>query len=341
MPGTQLAPKLQTTSGARCRGTSLKLPAPAETLGFRMADRTVVVAASVAVAGAIAYYLYTQKRSSAKVTFSEDSLSDASTRRQKMQVETPKSLREPSTFAAAEPQTAVTANLADVRARVAAAGTPSSTLVAVSKTKPVELLREAYDAGQRDFGENYVQEVVDKAPQLPSDIRWHFIGHLQTNKVKELLKVPNLFAVHTVDTLKLAQELQKRAAALRPAETKLRIFVQVNTSGEESKSGCPPADSAALSVAVRDGCPALSLVGLMCIGKYSASEGGSDVDFECLGRCRAAAATALGLATPDALAMSMGMSHDFEAALAAGATHVRVGSTIFGARAPKPGGLRM
>ena len=118
-------------------------------------------------------------------------------------------------------------------------------------------------------------------------------------------------------------------------EQPLRVFVQVNTSGEESKSGCAPADCPALCRAVRDSCPALTLIGLMCIGKYSASEGGSDVDFACLGQCRVASATALGLGAPSELAMSMGMSHDFEAALAAGATHVRVGSTIFGARAPK------
>jgi len=229
----------------------------------------------------------------------------------------------------------VAANLENVRARMKAVRSPSSTtLVAVSKTKPVELLRQAYDAGQRDFGENYVQEVIDKAPQLPIDIRWHFIGHLQSNKVKDLLKVPNLYAVHTVDSQKLAQELHKRALSLRPAGDKLHVFVQVNTSGEGSKSGCAPADCAALCLMVRDGCSVLSLKGLMCIGKYSASEGGSDADFACLSDCRTAAASALGLA-PHELAMSMGMSHDFEVALAAGATHVRVGSTIFGTRTPK------
>jgi pyridoxal phosphate enzyme (YggS family) len=155
-------------------------------------------------------------------------------------------------------------------------------------------------------------------------------------EVKDLLKVPNLYAVHTVDTLKLAQELQKRAAALRPPEQRLRVFVQVNTSGEESKSGCAPADCPALCRAVRSSCAALDLIGLMCIGKYSAEEGGSDVDFACLRQCRVAVAGALGLGIPEELAMSMGMSHDFEDALTAGASHVRVGSTIFGARAPKP-----
>ena len=112
-------------------------------------------------------------------------------------------------------------NLESVRARIAAAATAAGrpsppSLVAVSKTKPVELLRIAYDRGQRDFGENYVQEVVAKAPQMPADVRWHFIGHLQSNKAKDLVAAaPNLFCVHTVDSLKLAQELQKRASKAR------------------------------------------------------------------------------------------------------------------------------
>jgi uncharacterized pyridoxal phosphate-containing UPF0001 family protein len=109
----------------------------------------------------------------------------------------------------------------------------------------------------------------------------------------------------------------------------------VNTSGEESKSGCAPDAAAALCKEVADACPALRIRGLMCIGKYTAAEGGADDDFAALAACRQRAAEALGL-PPDALALSMGMSHDFETALRAGATHVRVGSTIFGARAKKP-----
>lgn len=233
---------------------------------------------------------------------------------------------------------AVVAALESVRAKVAghaarrSAAEPPPTLVAVSKTKPAELIAAAYGAGQRDFGENYVQEVVAKAPALPDDVRWHFIGHLQSNKVKELLSVPNLACVHTVDSLKLANELQKRAVQLRKPDAPLTVFVQVNTSGEESKSGCAPDEAAALCLAVRDGCAALRLAGLMCIGKYSSAEGGAEDDFACLVRCRAEAAAALGVEV-GSLALSMGMSHDYETALAAGATHVRVGSTIFGARA--------
>jgi len=221
--------------------------------------------------------------------------------------------------------------LAAVRGRVPA----DRTLVAVSKLKPAELMVCAYEAGQRDFGENYVQELVDKGPRLPADARLHFIGHLQTNKVKLLLSEPRLCCVHTVDSLKLAAELQKRAAALRPGQAPLAVMAQVNTSGEASKGGCAPAECVALCEGIRASCPALRLTGLMCIGKYSAAEGGSAADFETLRRCRSEAAAALG-EEEGALHLSMGMSHDFEEAIAAGATHVRVGSTIFGARPPKP-----
>lgn len=229
----------------------------------------------------------------------------------------------------------VAANLASVAARIAAKRPdgPPATLVAVSKTKPVELLQGAYSAGQRDFGENYVHEVTAKGPVMPEDVRWHFIGHLQTNKVKELVQTPNLYCVHTVDSLKLAAELQKRCAALRP-DRPLAVLVQVNTSQEESKSGCAPEECADLCVSLRDSCPNLLLSGLMCIGKYSSAEGEASADFACLAQCRTAAVAKLGVGA-DSLALSMGMSHDFEAALDAGATHVRVGSTLFGARAPK------
>ena len=245
----------------------------------------------------------------------------------------------------AEAAAAVQKNLLEIRSRVAAvprpAGECEATLIAVSKTKPASLLSAAYSAGQRDFGENYVHEVVEKAPVLPADIRWHFIGHLQTNKVKDLVAVPGLHCVHTVDSAKLARELQKRVALLRP-DRPLNIMVQVNTSAEESKSGCTPEGVVALCAEVAKACPLLRLCGLMCIGKYSAAEGSATQDFEVLKRCReqVAAATSPDPATQARvrmhMALSMGMSHDFEAALAAGATHVRVGSSIFGARAPKP-----
>lgn len=109
-------------------------------------------------------------------------------------------------------------------------------LVAVSKTKPVSLLMEAYNAGQRHFGENYVQEVLEKAPQMPRDVHWHFIGHLQSNKAKALVQsIPNLYSVETVDSQKIANHLNRACEGAERDEL-LKVMVQVNTSGEESKS---------------------------------------------------------------------------------------------------------
>lgn len=202
-------------------------------------------------------------------------------------------------------------------------------LVAVSKTKPVSALQDAYDAGQRDFGENYVQELLEKAPVLPSDIRWHFIGHLQSNKVKALLEgVPSLAVVETVDGEKLANKLDAAVAALgRPP---LSVFVQVNTSGEESKHGVEPGEACvALARHVATACPNLRLAGLMTIGMKDYTS--RPENFECLMRCRKEVAAALAI-PEEQLELSMGMSGDFESAIEMGSTNIRVGSTIFGAR---------
>ena len=202
-------------------------------------------------------------------------------------------------------------------------------LVAVSKTKPAAAVQEGYDAGQRDFGENYVQELLDKAPVLPADIRWHFIGHLQSNKAKALVQgVPSLAIVETVDSAKLADKLDAAVAAVgRPP---LAVFVQVNTSGEESKYGVDPGEACvSLAQHVATACPHLRLAGLMTIGMPDYTS--RPENFECLARCRAEVAAALGASEAD-LELSMGMSGDFENAVAMGSTNVRVGSTIFGAR---------
>eukprot|EP01016_Furgasonia_blochmanni_P001924 TRINITY_DN1075_c0_g1_i8.p1 TRINITY_DN1075_c0_g1~~TRINITY_DN1075_c0_g1_i8.p1 ORF type:complete len:165 (+),score=34.89 TRINITY_DN1075_c0_g1_i8:65-559(+) len=108
-------------------------------------------------------------------------------------------------------------------------------LVAVSKTKPVELIKEAYDCGVRDFGENYVDELLEKYDKLPNDIRWHFIGHLQSNKCKQILTPPNLTFIETVDSIKLADKLDKTCK--KTGRANLNIMVQVRTSDEDSKSG--------------------------------------------------------------------------------------------------------
>ena len=278
---------------------------------------------------------------------------------------------QPAAAAAPPAPSAVAANLRAVRARAAAAATRTARdparvrVVAVSKTKPAEALAEAYAAGQRDFGENYVQELIDKAPLLPADVRWRFIGHLQSNKAKSLVAgVPGLAAVETVDSAKLADRLEAAVAAVRAGEkgarvgvgaasgagpsaegagngggggapvasstSPLDVFVQVNTSGEESKHGVEPGQACVdLARHVRDRCPNLRLAGLMTIGQPDYSS--RPENFERLAACRAEVAAALGL-DAGALEMSMGMSGDFEQAVEMGSTNVRVGSTIFGAR---------
>ncbi|CAK9050538.1 unnamed protein product [Durusdinium trenchii] len=219
-----------------------------------------------------------------------------------------------------------------VAARAAAVTTPEAPvrLVAVSKTKPVEDLKAAYDAGHRHFGENYVQELVEKSPQMPADVQWHFIGHLQSNKVGMLVKgCPGLTCLETIDSEKLARTVDKAWKAAYP-ERPLGVMVQVNSSGEETKNGVEPSEVADLCKVIATECEGLRLVGLMTIGAPDYS-GCRTEDFETLKRCRAEAAAAIGVET-DALELSMGMSADYENAIREGSTSVRVGSSIFGAR---------
>ena len=229
---------------------------------------------------------------------------------------------------------AIAESLAAIRGKVeqavASAGrTAPPRLVAVSKTKPVELLRAAYDAGQRDFGENYVQELISKAPEMPADVSWRFIGKLQSNKAKPLVQsVPSLVAVETVDSAKLANKLQNAVAGLTtPRANPLNVMIQVNTSPwEGSKGGVLAEDAPGLAKHIASSCPDLTLTGLMTIG-----EPGNPQCFDALRECRTAVAQELSV-QPSALELSMGMSGDFEAAIAAGSDSVRVGSSIFGAR---------
>ncbi|GMH24994.1 hypothetical protein Nepgr_026837 [Nepenthes gracilis] len=201
-------------------------------------------------------------------------------------------------------------------------------VVAVSKTKPVSLIRQVYDAGHLCFGENYVQEIIEKAPQLPEDIEWHFIGHLQSNKVKSLLaSVPNLAMIESVDNEKIANHLHQAVSSV--GRKPLKVLVQVNTSGESSKSGVNPSDCVELAKHVNFGCPNLKFCGLMTIGMPDFSS--TPENFQALSNCRVAVCEALGIAE-EQCELSMGMSGDFELAIEMGSTNVRVGSTIFGPR---------
>jgi pyridoxal phosphate enzyme (YggS family) len=221
-------------------------------------------------------------------------------------------------------------SLAQVRQRIAqaarAAGRDPSTvkLVAVSKTKSADAVREAYAAGQRAFGENYAQELVAKATGLADlgDLEWHFIGHLQTNKAK--LVATHAHVVHTVDSVVLARELGKRAAkASRPAP--VPVLVEVSVAGEAQKSGAAPGDIAEVMRAVQEQ-PSLALRGLMTVPPVGDLPAARRV-FETLVSLRNLHGGPAVL--PE---LSMGMSDDLETAVACGATLVRVGTAIFGAR---------
>ena len=197
-------------------------------------------------------------------------------------------------------------------------------LLAVSKTFPADAIRDAHVAGQRAFGENYVQELESKCAELASltDIEWHFIGPLQSNKTRVVAELAHW--VHSVDRLKIAERLSAQRPAQLPA---LNVCVQVNVSGEQSKSGCEPGQAIALAQAVAK-LPRLTLRGLMCIPDRHADPATLAGQFSRLAALREQLrADGLTLDT-----LSMGMSSDLETAIGAGSTLVRVGTAIFGAR---------
>ncbi|MGG7651051.1 hypothetical protein SAMN04490185_0666 [Pseudomonas frederiksbergensis] len=217
-------------------------------------------------------------------------------------------------------------NIAQVSSRIHAAAlaakrdADSVQLLAVSKTKPAEALREAYAAGLRDFGENYLQEALSKQLELADlPLIWHFIGPIQSNKTRAIAE--HFAWVHSVDRLKIAQRLSEQ----RPAELPpLNICIQVNVSGEASKSGCTPADLPALADAISK-LPRLKLRGLMAIPEPTEDRAAQDAAFAAVQSLQASLNLPLDT-------LSMGMSHDLESAIAMGATWVRIGTALFGAR---------
>lgn len=223
----------------------------------------------------------------------------------------------------------VGAALDAVRARIDAAAVRAGrdpaavTLVAVSKTHGPEAVRAAYARGQRDFGENYVQELVAKADGLADlvDLRWHFIGHLQSNKCRDV--AGRVAMVQTVDSARLARELGRRAVAVGRT---VGILVQVNVAREAQKSGCEVGELAAI-LAEAEATPGVALRGLMTVPPAAGDPAASRPWFEALRALRDEHGGASRL--PE---LSMGMTHDMAEAVAAGATMVRVGTAIFGAR---------
>eukprot|EP01080_Neovahlkampfia_damariscottae_P012636 gene12636-6540_t len=204
-------------------------------------------------------------------------------------------------------------------------------LVAVSKTKPSSQILEVYKTGHKNFGENYIQEICDKSKELPEDIEWHFIGALQSNKVKKLLEVKNLKFVETVDRQKIASTLNDAISNLK--RDPLNVFVQINTSDEENKGGASTKDFISLVEFIIEKCPNLKFKGLMTIGSVQNSKSESDLnpDFQKLCDCRDELSEKLNLPKED-IELSMGMSSDYQQAIIQGSTNVRVGSSIFGGR---------
>ncbi len=199
------------------------------------------------------------------------------------------------------------------------------TLVAVSKTKPVEMIRDAYEAGCRDFGENYVQELVDKIPQLPDDIRWHMIGHLQTNKVKYI--VGKTYLIHGVDSVKLAKEIGKQSVKNGIVSD---ILLEVNIGNEESKFGFRP-DEITDAVNEISSVEGIRIRGLMTSAPICDDPEENRVFFRNMKQL----SIDIKKQKTDNVYMdflSMGMSGDYESAVGEGSTFVRVGTAIFGER---------
>lgn len=227
----------------------------------------------------------------------------------------------------------------------------SARLVPISKLKPASDIKALYDLGYRHFGENYIQELADKAEAMPKDINWHFVGALQSNKSKLAASVTNLFVLETLSSIKVADLLEK-ALSNQTRSSPLNVYLQINTSSEDSKSGLPPLSSSStvddevvqLALHVVRSCPSLKLLGLMTIGSYDASHDPSkpNPDFTSLKETRKELVRILkeekdeGLPkSEDDLELSMGMSADFVQAVKEGSSSVRVGTKIFGTRPPK------
>mgnify|MGYP000279956865 FL=1 len=199
------------------------------------------------------------------------------------------------------------------------------TLIAVSKTKPVPMLEEAYAAGTRDFGENKVQEILAKKPELPQDIRWHMIGHLQRNKVSQV--IGNAVMIHSVDSLRLARQIEAEAAK---KEVDVDILLEVNVAREESKYGFMLEEVEDAVMAIKD-FPHVHIKGLMTIAPFVDNPEENRGIFKKLYEF----AVDIGKKNIDNVTMgvlSMGMTGDYEVAVEEGATMVRVGTGIFGIR---------
>ncbi len=204
------------------------------------------------------------------------------------------------------------------------------TLIAVSKTKPVEVLQEAYNLGVRVFGENKVQELSEKSEALPDDIHWHMIGHLQTNKVKYIIDKVDL--IHSVDSFRLAETIEREAAK---RNLTANILIEVNVAGEESKFGIKPEETLDFVYKLSE-LPHICVKGLMTIAPFVENQEENRPIFARLRKLSVDIErknihnTTMGI-------LSMGMTNDYQTAIEEGATMIRVGTGIFGARDVYPG----
>lgn len=198
-------------------------------------------------------------------------------------------------------------------------------MLAVSKTHPAAAVRAAFALGQTTFGENRVQDLVAKAHELRdlAGLRWHLIGTLQTNKVRDLLGVPGLALIHSLDRVRLADELQRELASRGRS---LPVLLQVHATDEASKHGCSPTEAPALLAHVAAHCPAITVIGLMAMGPLA---GDASSTFHRVVALRNELRMRSGLPLP---VLSLGMSSDMEPAIAVGSTMVRIGSALFGSR---------
>lgn len=197
-------------------------------------------------------------------------------------------------------------------------------LVAVSKTKPIEDIKELYDLGQRDFGENYVQELCEKYEQLPKDIRWHFIGHLQTNKVK--LIAPFVYLIHGTDSVKLLQEINKQGAKLNRT---IKCLLQVHIAQEETKFGFDDEELANVPI---DQWTNVQINGLMGMASFTDDMEKVRSEFKHLKILFDSFAERIPSHVPRPTSLSIGMSADYKIAVEEGSTMVRIGSLLFGSR---------
>ncbi len=198
-------------------------------------------------------------------------------------------------------------------------------LICVSKTKPSEMIMEAYESGERDFGENYVQELCAKAEDLPKDIIWHMIGPLQKNKVRKVVKYAEY--IHAVDSVELAAFIDKEAERIGKVQ---KIMLELNMAGEESKHGFKPEE---VIDAVKEISPLknIKLTGLMCIPPLAVSADDNRIYFRQI-KSLEKKINDMGICDSELTELSMGMSEDYKCAIEEGASYIRIGTAIFGAR---------